>query len=89
MLPLTCADSAWGLVLHNLNRELISKSTSVFFASPDIGEAHADTSSAAAEIFAAGNAAQDIMGIKYMVEEMGMDFPTPFILEMDNEAARI
>ena len=34
-------------------------------------------------------AAQDIMGIKYMVEEMGMDFPTPFILEMDNEAARI
>ena len=67
----------------------ISKSTSVCFASPDIGEAHADTSSAAAEIFAAGNATQDIMGIKYMVEEMGMDFPTPFILEMDNEAARI
>ena len=31
----------------------------------------------------------DIMGLSYVVEEMGMNFPFPFTLEMDNDAARI
>ena len=30
-----------------------------------------------------------IMGLSYVVEEMGMTFPFPFTLEMDNDAARI
>ena len=66
-----------------------SKASSVTFANKDIGEAHADMSSGAVEIYAAGNATMDILGLSYVVEEMGMEFPRPFILEMDNEAARI
>ena len=63
--------------------------SSVAFATPLIGEAHADMSSAAVEIFSVGNATLDIMGLSYVVEEMGMTFPIPFTLEMDNDAARI
>ena len=66
-----------------------SKASSVAFASSRIGEAHADISSGAVEIFAAGNATMDIISISYPVEEMGMEFPFPFTLELDNEAARI
>ena len=62
----------------------VSKASSVAFASPLIGEAHADMSSAAV-----GNATLDIMAVSYVVEEMGMTFPIPFTLEMDNDAARI
>ena len=65
-----------------------SKASSVAFACEAIGEAHADMSSGAVEIYAAGNATLDIMGIKYVAEEMGFEFPTPFVLEMDNNAAR-
>ena len=36
-----------------------------------------------------GNATMTIMGLSYIVEEMGMIFPFPFTLEMDNNAARI
>ena len=67
----------------------LSKASSVCFACPEIGEAHADMSSGAVEIYAAGNACMDIMGLRYMIQEMGMDFPSPFILEMDNDAAKI
>jgi hypothetical protein len=45
--------------------------------------------SGAAEVYAAGNATLDIMALSYVVEEMGMNFPMPFTLQMDNEAARI
>jgi hypothetical protein len=64
-----------------------SKASSVAFASERIGEAHADMSSGAVEIYAAGNAMLDIMGLSYVVEEMGLEFPFPFTLEIDNEAA--
>ena len=46
-------------------------------------------SSGAVEIYAAGNACMDIMGLCYLVQEMGMEFPSPFILEMVNDAAKI
>ena len=59
------------------------------FASPMIGEAHADVSSAAVEIYAAGNATMDILGFSYVVEEMGIEFEYPIVLQIDNEAARI
>ena len=69
----------------------VSKASSVAFASPLIVEAHADMSSAAVEICSGGNATLDnvIMGLSYVVEEMGMTFPFPFTLEMDNGAARM
>ena len=66
-----------------------SKASSVAFATPRIGEAHADMSSAAVEIFAVGNATLDVMGLSCVVAEMGMTFPFPFTLGMDNDAARI
>ena len=31
----------------------------------------------------------DVMGLSYVVEEMGMIFPFPFTLEMDNDTARM
>jgi len=67
----------------------VSKATSVTFATPKIGEAHADMSSGAAEVYAAGNATLDIVAMSHVVDEMGIEFPEPFVLEMDNEAARI
>ena len=45
----------------------VSKASSVAFASPLIGEAHADMSSAAVEIFSVGNATLDIMAVSYVV----------------------
>ena len=63
-----------------------SKASSVAFASPLIGEAHASTksSSGAVEIYAAGNATQDILSLSYVVEEMGLDFPYPFALKRES-----
>ena len=66
-----------------------SKASSVTFACEKIGEAHADTSSTAVEIYGVGNATQNILGLSYVIEEMGIEFPLPFKLEMDNRAARI
>ena len=66
-----------------------SKASSVAFASPIIGEAHADMSSGAAEVYALGNAAVETLAFSYAVEEMGLEFELPFIMEVDNEAARI
>ena len=66
-----------------------SKASSVTFDLPRIGEACADMSSAAVEIYSVWNATMIIMGLSYVVEEMGMIFPFPFTLEMDNDAARI
>ena len=64
-----------------------SKVSSVAFAHPDIGEAHADTSSGAAEIYGAANATYDILHLSYVVDEMGLPFPKPIKLEMDNTTA--
>ena len=61
----------------------------VTFACADIGEAHADMSSAAVEIYAAGNATLDILGYSYVVEELGLKIEKPFNLEIDNDAAKI
>ena len=66
-----------------------SKASSVAFASPNIGEAHADMSSGAAEVYALGNAVTDTLAFSYAVEEMGLEFEFPFIMEVDNEAAKI
>ena len=64
-----------------------SKVTSVAFAHPKIGEAHADMSSAASEIYCAGNAACDLCHLSYLAEEAGLSFPEPAELQMDNTSA--
>jgi len=66
-----------------------SKASSVCFASPLIGEAHADMSSTAVEVYSAGNATMTFMGHGYVASEMRVPFPIPFTLEIDNTAAII
>ena len=56
-----------------------SKASSVAFASPNIGEAHADMSSGAAEVYALGNAVMDTLAFSYAVEEMGLEFELPYV----------
>ena len=65
----------------------VSKASSVCFATPLIGEAHADVSTGAVEIYGVGNATMDILDDAYLIEEMGMEFPYPFELQMDNTTA--
>ena len=65
-----------------------SKVSSVSFASTEIGEAHADMSSGAAEVYAAGNASVELMHLPYVADELGIDCPRPMYLQMDNTAAQ-
>ena len=55
------------------------------FANADIGIAHAERSSGAAESIGAGNAAQDFLHLSYIAREMAIPFPKP----LDNKAAQI
>jgi hypothetical protein len=64
-----------------------SKVSSVAFADADLGEAHADTSSGAAEVYAAGNCTYDFLHIAHVASEMNLEFPRPFKIQMDNTAA--
>jgi hypothetical protein len=64
-----------------------SKVSSVAFADERIGEAHTDVSSGAAEVYAAGNAAHDIVHLSHVLDEMHIDFPSPACLQIDNTAA--
>jgi hypothetical protein len=64
-----------------------SKVTGIGFATPLIGESHADVSSGAAEVYCTGNATMAILGMSYGIEEAGIEFPYPFILQLDNTAA--
>jgi len=64
-----------------------SKVSSVAFAHPDIGEAHADISSGAAEVYAAGNATFEFLHLSYTADEMGIPFPQPILMGVDNKAA--
>ena len=64
-----------------------SKVSSIAFAHPDIGEAHADISSGAAEVYAAGNATFEFLHLSYTASEMGIDFPKPIMMQVDNAAA--
>ena len=66
-----------------------SKVSSVAFAHPDIGEAHADISSGAAEIYLVANATYNILALSYSTDEMGISFPSPVDLQMDNSTAEV
>jgi len=76
------------LVTFNLAPVIWSATTSsVCFPNEDMLEPAADVSSAAAEIYAAGNASMRIMGLSYEVAELGIAFPKPWTLQIDNQAA--
>lgn len=66
-----------------------SKVSSVAFAHPLIGEfeAHADVSVGATEVYAAANATIEFLHLSYTSDEMGLDFPRPLMLQMDNTTA--
>ena len=52
-----------------------------------ISDEHADTSSAAAETYALGTFASEVLAYSYVVEEAGMPVPRPVIIQVDNMAA--
>ena len=61
--------------------------SSIGFATPLLGEAHADVSSGAVEIYGTANATYAFLDLSYLYEECGMPFPIPFELGMDNTTA--
>ena len=54
---------------------------------PNMPELHADISLAAAEIFAASVALNELLHLGYVTSELGLDFPKPICLEVDNATA--
>ena len=48
---------------------------------------HTDFSSAASEIYAAGNMTQEMLYMSYVADEMGLKFPETSMLQIDNKAA--
>ena len=64
-----------------------SKVSSIAFSDADIGESHADTSSGSAEMYDDGNCTFDFLFLAHVAEEMQLDFPRPFKIQMDNTAA--
>ena len=69
---------------HGMPVDWKSSVSSIAFANEDIGEAHADMSSGAAEIYGAANATLDGLHLKYVAEEMNLEFPRPIRLQVDN-----
>ena len=63
------------------------KKPSVCFPAEQMTEPLADVSSAAVEIYAAGNASRQILGNPYQAAELGAPMEPPFELQIDNEAA--
>ena len=54
---------------------------------PNMSELHADISSAAAEIFAASVALNELLHLVYVTSKLGLSYPQPILLEVDNAAA--
>ena len=59
----------------------------VVTAHPKLKDAHADTSSGASEIYAAGNCMNDLLHLSYVMDEMGTPLPEPIELCLDNTTA--
>ena len=74
-------------MLYDAAVDWTSKVSSIAFATPLVGESHAEMSSGGNEIYAAGNATYGILDLCYLYEECGMKFPIPFVLQMDNATA--
>jgi hypothetical protein len=52
---------------------------------PMMTDIHADVSSAAAEVYAASVATNELLHLSYISSEMGISFPVPIPLEVDNQ----
>ena len=59
------------------------------YANEDFDEDHPDRSSGASETHGAGNATMDFLHLSYIAREAGIKFPKAFVLQIDNDAARI
>ena len=53
-----------------------------------IPDNHADVSSAASELYAAGTCVMDVLALSYVASEANVAFPSPFALQVDNAAAQ-
>ena len=54
---------------------------------PRMQDLHADVSSAAAEIYAASVALNEMLHLAYISDKLGYEFPCPIPLEVDNASA--
>jgi hypothetical protein len=57
-------------------------------ANAGIRDNHADVSSAASELYAAGTCVMDVLALSYVASEANIAFPSPFVLQVDNAAAQ-
>jgi hypothetical protein len=57
-------------------------------ANSGIADNHADVSSAASELYAAGTCVMDVLALSYVASEANIAFPSPFVLQVDNSAAQ-
>ena len=57
------------------------------FATADLGEAHVDRSSGAAEVYGAGEATTNLLPLKYVATELGIPVPLPMVLQLDASTA--
>ena len=69
-------------------RQSLYSSGQPIVANVSIHENHADVSSAAAEIYAAGNATMDFLALSYVASEAGVSFPETITLQVDNAACQ-
>ena len=57
-------------------------------ACKELPEAHADMSSAAAEIYGASTYTMDLLGLRYVAEETQLTVPLPIELQVDNSTCK-
>ena len=81
--------SQWGgiALLNGAPVVYQSKAVGVCMAMPKMKSTHTDFSSAASEIYAAGNMTQEMLHMSYVADEMGLKFPETSMLQIDNKAA--
>ena len=72
-------------ILGTLNYVPVFWKSSVIqcYANENFDEDHPDRSSGASETRGAGNATMDFLHLSYIAREAGIQFPTPFVLQID------
>ena len=70
---------------HRVSHQGLNKQT----CHPDMSELRADISSAATKIFAASVALNELLHLGYVTSELGLSYPQPIMLEVDNATAII
>ena len=78
------------VTVHGFPVHYKTQTTSVAMAQPSMGtDGNVCTSSTEAEIYGCSNATTHVMHVSYIAEELGHDFPKPFVMWMDNAAAEV